>query len=124
MILVSQTSLAALEQAALAECRQDVLNWLYFNAARFGCAGATAESCVAATDRAMALCLPRGIAARSDICRIAMRCLVHGPDFPEGASFAAARLVLDDPALAPDRKVQVLKLVEAGHLPPGGPWDV
>lgn len=124
MISVSQASLAAFEQAALAECRQDVVNWLFFNAPRFGCTGSSAESCVAATDRAMALCLPRGIAARSDICRIAMRCLVHGPDFPDSASFAAARLVLDDPELAPDRKVQVLKLVEAGHLPSGGPWDV
>lgn len=124
MISVSLASLAAFEQAALAECRQDVVNWLFFNAPRFGCAGATAESCVAATDRAMTVCLPRGITARSDICRIAMRCLAHGPDFPDGAAFAGARQVLDDAALPADRKVQVLKLVESGHLPPGGPWDV
>lgn len=124
MILVSQSSFDALQRAGLAAARQDVANWLFFNAERFGCAGANGESCIAAADRAFAICLPRGISARSDICRIGMRCLLHGPDFPYGAAFAVARHVLDDQAIDPDDRVQVLKLVETGHLPPQGPWHV
>ena len=124
MIRISEQALSALTGARLDALRDEVATWLGKTAPRAGLGQPPVEACRAAADRALAVCLPRDIGARHDICRIALRCLAHGPDYPSGDAHAVALRILDSADIAAHRKVLALKLVETGHLPPGGPWHV
>ena len=87
MLKISQASLDALATARTGDFRTRLVRWLMHNAPACGCDAVTQARAGAAADAALALCLPEGITDESDVTRVAMRALRHGPDFADRPEF-------------------------------------
>ncbi len=124
MLKISQASLDALATSRIVDFRARLVSWLMLNALACGCEAVTPYRAEAAADAALALCRPEGITDESDVTRVAMRALRHGPDFADRPEFDYVRPALAAPEVASGRRVMLLKLIERGHLPRRGPWHV